>query len=264
MTMDLPGWTEDLTATRLELTADGVAWVVLDRPQAANARNQAMREELERLYDHLARSPAVKVVVLTGAGERFFSAGMDLKEAGGDEALLDRRERLRASRDIEQLAALPQPTIAAVNGYALGGGCEMALACDLRIVAAEAELGMPEVGLGLIPGGGATQRLPRLVGLSTTFALLYTGRRLAGEEAVGMGLALRCVPRADLRAEVAALAASIAAQPRAALLAVKEAVRAGLELPLSAGVEKELDLLLMLMAARGEATPEPVVKQTVV
>lgn len=239
----------ELEATRYE-AADGVAWITLDRPTSANARNQRMREELEALYARVAADHDVRVVVLTGAGDRFFCAGMDLKEAAGDEPLLVRRERLRASRDIETLAALPVPTLAAVNGLALGGGCEMALACDLRIVAAEAELALPEVGLGLIPGGGATQRLPRMIGLEATYDLLYTGRRVTGEEAVELGMARRCVPRADLYETVEATARAIAAQPRAALVAAKEAVRAGLELPPPAGADRELDLLLMLMAER--------------
>lgn len=229
---------------------DGIAWLTLDRPEAANSRNQRMREELEAHYARVAADPEVRVLVLTGAGDRFFCAGMDLKEAAGEEALLERRARLRGSRDIETLAALPVPTIAAVNGLALGGGCEMALACDLRIVAAEAELALPEVGLGLIPGGGATQRLPRLIGPEATFDLLYTGRRVTGEEAVALRLAGACVPRADLRKTADDLARTIAAQPRAALAAAKEAVRAGLDLPLSAGADRELDLLLMLMADR--------------
>ena len=125
-------WAKGLEATTVEF--DGpVAWVTLDRPDAANARNQQMREELKGIWSGLAVDPEVAVVVLGASGDRFFCAGMDLKEAGAPETPAQRRDRLRASRDIEQLAALPQPTIAAINGYALGGGLEMALACDLRV-----------------------------------------------------------------------------------------------------------------------------------
>lgn len=250
---DRPDWTPDLQATRLEV-ADGVAWLTLDRPDAANSRNQRMREELLALYDGIARDPDIAVVVLTGAGDRFFSAGMDLKESAGDEALLDRRERLRAGRDIEALARLPRPTIAAINGYALGGGLEMALACDLRVMATEAEVGLPEVGHGLIPGGGATVRLPRLIGPARAFELLYTGARLDGRQAEQLGLVNRAVPRAELHGAVSALAATIARHPRRALVHVKESVLAGFDLSTSAGVDQELDRLLMLMGDRTQRT----------
>lgn len=239
-----------LTATRLTIDEHGVAWVTLHRPDAANARNQVMRDELREIYAFLPAQEQVRVVVLTGAGPRFFCAGMDLKESAAPERLLDRRERLRGSRDIELLAALPVPTIAAVNGYALGGGCEMALACDLRIVAEEAQLGLPELSHGLVPGGGGTQRLPRLIGTARTLELLYTSRRLTGPEAVTIGLANACVPQTDLITTTAALAQRIAAQPARAVRYAKELVRRSLDTPLQAGLDLELDTLLALMDSR--------------
>ncbi len=242
-----------LQATRLEVVS-GVAWLTLDRPEAANARNQRMRRELSAAYHALATDPDVRVVVLTGAGERAFCAGMDLKEAGEPETPLERRARLRSSRDIEELARLPKPTIAAINGVALGGGMEMALACDLRLIAAEASVGFPEIGHGLMPGGGATQRLPRLVGPEITFELLYLGEPVDGERATEIGLASRCVPRGELRELAAEIAARIARCDPGALALIKENVRRAAEVPISTGVAAELDGLLSLLAHRQVAT----------
>ncbi len=245
----VPSYGEGLGATSL-VVDDGVAVVTLRRPEAANARNQQMRRELSRLWDGIAADPDVAVVVLTAEGDRFFCAGMDLKEAAGAETPGERRDRLRGSRDIEQLALLPKPTIAAVNGYALGGGLEMALACDLRVVAESAQLGLTELAHGLVPGGGGTQRLPRLVGPARAAEMLYLGLRLTGPEALAWGLANRCVLLAGLSAEADGLARAVAAQPPRALRYAKELLRKSAELPLSAGVESELDVLLTLMAER--------------
>jgi enoyl-CoA hydratase len=239
----------DLQTIRLEVTS-GVAWLSLDRPEAANARNQRMRHELSAAYRALASDSDVRVVVLTAEGDRAFCAGMDLKEAGHPETPLERRSRLHGARDIEELANLPKPTIAAINGVALGGGMEMALACDLRFIAAEATVGFPEVGHGLMPGGGATQRLPRLVGPETTFQLLYLGERIDGERAAQLGLASRCVPRAELRSTVAEVAERIARGDPGALALIKEHVRLAAEVPLTTGISAELDGLLSLLAHR--------------
>lgn len=251
--MSTPGWAEGFGALAVRVDG-GVAWVTLDREEAANARNQQMRTELQATWTAIAAAADVKAVVLTGAGERFFSAGMDLKEAGRPETPGARRDRLRASRDIEQLAALPQPTIAAVNGYALGGGLEMALACDLRLVAEHAQVGLTELAHGLVPGGGGTQRLPRLIGVARAAELVFLARRLTGSEAVEWGIANRCVPGPELRDAAATLAGEMAQHDGRALRYAKRLLHRGEEVPLSAGVEVELDALLTLMAER-EATP---------
>ncbi|WP_370327870.1 enoyl-CoA hydratase/isomerase family protein [Euzebya sp.] len=237
-------------AIAVDLDDRGVATITLDRPQAANARNQQMRDELAEVYTRVATDDAVRVVVLTGAGDRHFCAGMDLKEAAGPETPLERRTRLRASRDIEQLARLPRPTIAAINGAALGGGFEMALACDLRVMADEATVGLTEVDHGLMPGGGGTQRLPRLIGTARATELIFLGTRLRGPEAARLGLVNRSVPRVQLAAAVDELAGALAAKPPEALRAVKEAMLAGAELPLAAAIDRELDGLLFLLAER--------------
>lgn len=231
----------------------GVAWVTMNRPEAANARNQRMRTDLLSVWAAIADDPDVRCVVLTGAGDRFFCAGMDLKENSGSESLLERRNRLSAGRDIEVLAGLPRPTIAMINGYAMGGGLEMALACDLRVIAEDAVVGMPELEHGLIPGGGATVRLPRLIGPGLAAELIYTGRKLNGHEAVQIGLANRVVCREELRATVDSLAGTIAAKPPSAVQLAKESLRQAADLPLSAGVTQELDKLLMLM---NESNPD--------
>ena len=241
---------DELTATQFVLAEDGVAWVTLDRPDAANARNQQMRDELARVYDFVASSEDVAVLVLTGSGDQFFCAGMDLKESVSGEIPEQRRARMKSSRDIDTLASLPVPTIAAINGYALGGGLEMALACDLRIIANEAQVGLPELTHGLVPGGGGTQRLPRLIGTSRTLELIYLGSRIDGSRAVDLGIANRSVPRAELRSETHAIATAIAAQPRVATRVAKQLVLASNQSSLADGLVLELDALIDLLDTR--------------
>ena len=234
-------------AIEVDLDDRGVLTITLARPEAANSRNQAMRRELAEVYTAAATDDAVRVVVLTGQGNRHFCAGMDLKEAGQPETPVERRERLRGARDIEQLARLPRPTIAAINGYALGGGFEMALACDMRVMATDAKVGLTEVRHGLMPGGGGTQRLPRLIGAAKAAELLYLGKVLDGPAAEQLGLVNAAVPAADLHDRVSTLAGALAEQSPTALRAIKESLLASAELPLSAGIDKELDGLLFLI-----------------
>lgn len=230
----------------LDVLPDGVAWLTLNRPDAANSRNQAMREALMDSYSRLSDDPAVRCLVLTGAGDRHFCAGMDLKESARQESLMSTRARLGSARDIEVLAKLPIPTIAAINGTALGGGFEMALACDLRYMATEADVGLPELTHGLVPAGGATRRLPKLIGKAKAYELIYLGTRLGGVDAEAAGLVNRAVPRTDLRACVEEVATTIAGVDRHALMAAKRLIAAG-----EAGdsvADMELDALLMLIA----------------
>lgn len=234
-------------AIEVDLDDRGVLTITLARPDAANSRNQAMRRELAEVYTAAAVDDTVRVVVLTGKGDRHFCAGMDLKEAGQPETPVARRERLRSARDIEQLARLPRPTVAAINGYALGGGFEMALACDMRVMATDAKVGLTEVRHGLMPGGGGTQRLPRLIGAAKAAELLYLGKVLDGPAAEQLGLVNAAVPAADLHDRVSTLAGALAEQSPTALRAIKESLLASAELPLSAGIDKELDGLLFLI-----------------
>jgi enoyl-CoA hydratase/carnithine racemase len=207
-----------------------------------------MRDELARLWAATAADRAVRAVIITGSGDRYFSAGMDLKEANQDEDAIARRDRLQRSRDIELLAALPQPTIAAINGYALGGGFEMALACDIRMIAEHAQMGFPEVALGLVPAGGGTQRLPRLIGYSRAAELVLSGRRLGASDAVRWGIASQAVPAAELLPMAIHFAKDIAALPDVAVRSAKDLLRMSEHAPISKGIDAELDALLALMA----------------
>ena len=242
-------WADGLEATSFSV-ADGVATVTLERADAANARNQQMRNELKALWSGIAADDEIAVVVLTASGDRFFCAGMDLKEASEPETPAQRRDRLRSSRDIDQLAALPQPTIAAINGYALGGGLEMALACDLRIASENAQLGLTELVHGLVPGGGGTQRLPRLVGTARAAEMLYLGLRLDAARSEEWGLVNRVVPFEDLASAAAEMAAAVAANSNRALRYAKELLLVSQDVPVAVGAQLELDSLLTLMADR--------------
>lgn len=249
--MTRPDWIpDDLEAVAVEWHEPGIAWVRLNRPDAANSRNQRMRAELLDLYAAVAEDDRVKVLVLGAAGDRHFCAGMDLKEAGGAETLAQQKARLSRGRDIDALAALAVPTIAAVNGAAMGGGFEMALACDIRVVADTARVALPEVKIGLVPGGGATQRLPRIVGYAKAAEMILAGDVLTGPEIVDAGLARASVPLGDLDETVTELATEIAGKPSAAVRAAKELLAASQRLPLDAGLGKELDTLLMLLQQR--------------
>ncbi len=236
-----------MTAAKEHVTtacAGGVATITLDSPPA-NALSQALLAELR---DAVA-SPSVRgarVVVIGSSLTRFFAAGADLKLL----ATLDRTgfaAYLAVLRGVlDELAALPQPTIAALGGMALGGGLELALACTLRVASHEARLGVPEVRLGLLPGAGGTQRLPRLIGRSRALDLLLTGRAVDGEEALRLGLVDRLAIDADAAAE--ALAVQIAAFPAAATQAIGRCVDAAAGEDLGPGMRTELDELLALFA----------------
>ncbi len=233
-----------------EVYPDGVAQITLTREEAANSRNQAMRDALLDWYARLAADVRIKCVILTGAGSRHFCAGMDMKEAREREPILMRRERLASARDIDALAQLPVPTIAAINGTALGGGFEMALACDLRYMAVEAQVSLPELSHGLVPAGGASLRLPAVVGPTRASELIYLGARLSGPQAESIGLVNKAVPRSELAQVVREVASTIARSDRAALLSAKRLLSRGQVTARDS--DMELDALLLLMAHRDE------------
>lgn len=224
-------------------TTDGVATITIDRPEKRNALNGQVRRELMAALDQLESDSAVRVVVITGAGEKAFVAGADIGEFA-DRTPMEQRAAMEGRRVFEAIAAFPRPVIASVNGYALGGGCELALACDLRIAARSARFGQPEVNLGILPGGGGTQRLPRLVGLGRAMRLILTGELIGAEEAERIGLVDEVVDDGDLRARTLELAGSIAKHSPIALKLIKEAVRASAEMPLSAGLAFERELFI--------------------
>jgi enoyl-CoA hydratase/carnithine racemase len=213
---------------------DVVATIRLDNPKV-NALTNALLEQLREAAQTLTDDPPGAVVV-TG-GERIFAAGADITEfAGPDEARAIGRTFIEA---LDALAGIPRVVIAAVAGYALGGGCEVALACDLRVAADTAVFGLPEIQLGIIPGGGGTQRLPRLIGASRAKAMVLSGRQVKAPEALAIGLADEVVPVAELADRAHALAAQYARGALAAQALAKQAIDRGLDGPLAAGLEIE-------------------------
>jgi enoyl-CoA hydratase/carnithine racemase len=233
-------------AVRIEREG-GIGWIVLNRPGQVNAINDDVRRGVPLALAELEADPAVCVIVIRGAGERGFCARADIKEARVAETSLQVRRRMEKSRWIEALDAIEKPVIAAIHGYCMGGGLELALACDIRIAAPGAVFSLPETGLGLIPGGGGTQRLAHVVGPGRAMDLLLTGQRLSAVEACAMGLVSRVASSDDsLEADARALAACIATKSPTATLFVKQAARASTRLDLKSGLDLELDLFSLL------------------
>ncbi|MHB8155927.1 MAG: enoyl-CoA hydratase/isomerase family protein [Desulfocucumaceae bacterium] len=221
-----------------------VAILTINNPPA-NALSSQVSAELLMHLEALAKDDEVRVLVVTGAGDRFFMAGADIKEFP---SLLKGQTGLAGAFALEghkmfnALDNFPRPTIAAVNGFALGGGCELALACDLRIAADTAQLGLPEITLGLFPGGGGTQRLPRLIGEAKAKELMFLGDPISAREAMQIGLVNRVVPAPDLIGEAMKLAQKLASRPGVALSLIKQAVDRGLQVSLEEGLKIEADL----------------------
>ena len=227
---------------------NGVGWIILDRPGQINAINPDLRRETTQALELLDNDPAIGVVAIRGAGERGFCAGADIKSQSDASSLPALRDGMTPGW-IEILDQVRKPVIAAVHGYCLGGGLEIAMACDIRMAAPNAVFGLPETGLGLIPGGGGTQRLPRIVGLGPALDLLLSGDRIDAAEALRIGLVSRLSASGDsLVEEVQALAQRIASKPATATAYAKEAARDGLELDLRAGLKLEKDLFVLLMS----------------
>lgn len=237
----------ELETLKLDV-ADRVATITIDRPEKRNALNGRVRRELLTALDALEPDDRVRVVVITGAGEKAFVAGADIGEFA-DRTPLEQRAAMEGRRVFEAIAAFPKPVIASINGFALGGGCELALACDVRIAARSARLGQPEVNLGILPGGGGTQRLPRLVGLGRAMRLILTGELIDAEEAERIGLVDLLVEDDELRDRTRELATSIAVRSPVALKLIKQAVRASAEMPLAAGLELERELFITAFAS---------------
>ncbi len=226
---------------------EGIAYVTLNRPEVLNARNRRMREDLIHAVTAIRADPEVRVVILTGVGERSFSAGRDLKEAAQEQVgVVAARQAKMEISDTEMIARLNKPVIAAINGFALGGGCELALACDIRVAVEGARVGLPEVSRGMIPGSGGTQRLSRVVGLGKALELILTGSVIDAEEACRIGLVNKVVPRDGLMAAAEEYARAIAARAPVAVVFAKEAVREGYEMSLDDGLRLETDLSALL------------------
>jgi enoyl-CoA hydratase len=224
-----------------------VAILTINRPDKLNALSQQVRDEVLAALDELATDDGIGVVVITGAGDKAFIAGADISEFEG-RGPMDQREAMRFPRIYDAMAAYPKPVIAMINGFCLGGGCELAMSCDLRIASERARFGQPEIKLGLIPGGGGTQRLPRLVGLGHAVRLTLTGDMIGAAEAQQIGLVEMVVPHEELRARTLELAQKIAAMSPLTVRVAKEALRASERLPLDEGIVYERDLFCLLFS----------------
>ncbi len=222
--------------------ADGaVATVTINRPKALNALNQETLEEMLRCFRELAQNQAVRVVIVTGGGDKAFVAGADIAFMEKLSPLAARCFAMLGQQVLSTIENLPQPVIAAVNGFALGGGCELALACDIRLASENARFGQPEVNLGVLPGFAGTQRLPRLIGRGRANELLFTGDIIDAQEAARIGLVNRVVPQAQLLASCREMAERIASRGPVAVRLCKEAVNNGVEIDLARACLYEVD-----------------------
>jgi enoyl-CoA hydratase/carnithine racemase len=230
---------------RLEV-AEGIGTIRLDRPKM-NALNRQVQEELREAAIAATAADDVRAVIVYG-GERVFAAGADIKEMAGM-SYADMAARAGAlTGAFDALAKVPKPVVAAINGYALGGGCELALACDWRVAADDAQLGQPEINLGIIPGAGGTQRLSRLVGPARAKDLIMSGRFVGAEEALRIGLVDRVVPATDVYETAKQLVKQYVTGPAQALRAAKQAVDGGLEMDLASALAWESQLFAALFA----------------
>ena len=221
-----------------------VAILTINRPDKLNALNEEVRVELLAALAAIETDDSVGAVVITGAGEKSFIAGADIGEFAG-RSPFDQRFAMRSPRIFDIMASFPKPVIAMINGFCLGGGCELAMSCDMRIAADTARFGQPEIKLGLIPGGGGTQRLPRLVGLGQAMRLILTGDMIGAAEAREIGLVDQVVPAAELRGRTLELAARIAAFSPLTVKVAKEALRASEKLTIEDGIVYERDLFCL-------------------
>jgi enoyl-CoA hydratase len=227
----------------------GIATIQFNRPKALNALNRALLEELARATEAIAHDSDLRVLVLTGAGDKSFIAGADIKELAELNALQAKTFSKLGQSVINNIGALPIPVIAAVNGYALGGGLEMALVCDFIYASQNASVGLPETNLGLIPGFGGTQRLARLIGPNQALELIYTGKIISAAQAQSMGLINQVYPADALMEEVTATAQAMGAKGSVSLRAAKEAVNNGLDIDLATGLKIEQDAFALCMAS---------------
>lgn len=226
----------------------GIAIITINRPKAMNALNEKTLLELQDIFASVAEDVAVKVVILTGSGEKAFVAGADIAAMQPLSALEARQFAKLGHRVMSAIERCPKPVIAAVNGFALGGGCELALGCDIRIVAENARFGQPEVNLGVIPGFGGTQRLARLIGKGRALELILTGEMIDAAEAYRIGLANKVVPLDQLLDTTKKMASAIISKGSYAVQLAKEAVHNGLELDLDRANQYEAELFGLCFA----------------
>jgi len=226
-----------------------IAVITFNRPKALNALNDALLQELSAVLDEIAADESIRVLVLTGSGEKAFVAGADITQLATFNSLQAKQFSRTGHDIISKLQRLPMAVIAAVNGFALGGGTEIAIACDFIYAAETAKFGQPEINLGIIPGFGGTQRLPRLIGMNMAKELVFTGKMISASEAARMGLVNKVVPADQLMDEVMKTAAEIAKKGKVSLRAAKEAINSGMNVDLASAIGIEIDAFALCMAS---------------
>ena len=230
-------------------TKEGIATITFNRPKALNALNGALLGELSQALDKIAADEDIRVLILTGAGEKSFVAGADISELATFDSL-KAKSFARIGHDIiNKLQVLPITVIAAVNGFALGGGTEIAIACDFIYASENAKFGQPEINLGVIPGFGGTQRLPRLIGTNMAKELIFTGKMISAAEALQLGLVNKVVPSDTLIEEVMKTADLIATKGKVSLREAKQAVNKGMNVDLATGCSIEIDAFSLCYAS---------------
>ncbi|RZB32008.1 MAG: enoyl-CoA hydratase [Desulfobacteraceae bacterium Eth-SRB1] len=229
---------------------DGIATITFNRPEVLNALNEELLQELSTALDGIEEDEDIRVLVLTGAGERSFVAGADIKELVRFDALQAKSFAETGHIILNKFQALPIPVVAAVNGFALGGGCEIALACDFVYASENAMFGLPEINLGLIPGLGGTQRLPRLIGKNKAKEIIFTGKMLSAAEAMEIGIVNRVFPIKSFMDETFKVAGIIASKGKVSLRAAKQAINNGMNVDLGSGCNIEVDAFALCMASK--------------
>jgi enoyl-CoA hydratase len=236
-----------------EASEDGVAQLTIHRPEKLNALNAAVLGELDEALGRVEGDSSIRGLILTGAGEKAFVAGADIGELAVGNAAAAREMSLRGQRVMRRLERMGKPSVAAINGYALGGGLELALACTVRIASENAKLGLPEIKLGILPGYGGTQRLPRLVGRGRALEMLLTGDPVDAAEAERIGLVNRVAPAGELLGAARALLLRMLANAPGAAAAILEAVDSGLDVGLDAGLRFEAETFAGLATTQDAA-----------
>ena len=228
---------------------EGIATLTFNRPKALNALNGNLLDELAAALDAIEADEQIRVLILTGAGEKAFVAGADISELATFDTLQGKLFARKGQRIISRLQELAIPVIAAVNGFALGGGSEMALACDFIYASENAMFGLPEITLGIIPGFGGTQRLPRLIGTNRAKEMIFTGKMVPAVEAERIGMVNRVLPQASLMEETRKVAQGMAAKGKVSLRAAKQAINNGINVDLLTGCQIEVDAFAICMAS---------------
>jgi enoyl-CoA hydratase len=228
---------------------EGITTLTFNRPKALNALNGELLDEMSQALDAAAVSEEIRVLILTGSGDKSFVAGADITELARCNALQAKVFATKGHNAINKLQCLDIPVIAAVNGFALGGGSEIALACDFIFASENAKFGLPEITLGIIPGFGGTQRLPRLIGPSMAKEMIFTGKMISAAEALSLGMVNRVVSADALMTEVMTTAKAISQKGKVSLRAAKHVVNAGLNVDLKTGCRMEVDAFALCMAS---------------